>query len=178
METETRTPARLLEGALNAAGIDGRAGEPDYVLLDRLLQTHQGRRLLDLANLGAASLEDAATYAAEQPEADMAHEDGSDCYGQCAEPVPPSILEEAQGLVYGDRQGDYGHPRQDFTRTALLWTGVLMHKLAEGEHITPEDVALCMVQVKISREVNKPKRDNRVDGAGYLLCLDRLETGR
>lgn len=88
-----------------------------------------------------------------------------------------TILTEAEALVYGDRQGDYGHPRQDFTRTALLWTGVLMHKLAEGEHITPEDIALCMVQVKISREVNKPKRDNRVDGAGYLLCLDRLETG-
>jgi hypothetical protein len=91
---------------------------------------------------------------------------------------PPTILEEANALVYGDRQGDYGHPREDFTRTAILWTGVLHHKLADGEHITPEDIALCMVQVKVSREVNKPKRDNRVDGAGYFLCLDRLETGR
>lgn len=106
----------------------------------------------------------------------------NDCAGgdvcDYADPTPPTILEEAQSHVYGARQGDYGHPREDFTRTAILWTGVLHHKLADGEHITPEDVALCMVQVKVSREVNKPKRDNRVDMAGYALCLDRLETGR
>lgn len=98
---------------------------------------------------------------------------GADCH-----PQPATILQDAEQAVYGDRQDDYGHPREDFTRTAILWTGVLQHKLADGEYITPEDIALCMVQVKVSREVNKPKRDNRVDGAGYFLCLDRLETGK
>jgi hypothetical protein len=113
-----------------------------------------------------------------EPCQDAAPDLEADGYSWNTDDVQPTILAEAESLVYGDRQGDYGHPREDFTRTALLWTGVLLHKLAEGEHITPEDIALCMVQVKVSREVNKPKRDNRVDGAGYLLCLDRLETGR
>lgn len=92
--------------------------------------------------------------------------------------LPETILEEAQRHVYGDRQGDYGHPREDFTRTAIMWTGLLHHKLADGAHLEPEDIARCMVAVKLSRDVNKPKRDNRVDGAGYFLCLDRLETGK
>lgn len=89
-----------------------------------------------------------------------------------------SVAIEAHGLVYGKRQGDYGHPREDFTRTAILWTGLLQHKLADGEFITPEDYARCMVAVKLSRDVHSPKRDNRVDMAGYAITLDRLETGR
>lgn len=89
-----------------------------------------------------------------------------------------SILADAEAAVYGPREADYGHPRQNFTRTAILWHGVLLDKLAEGETITPEDVALCMVGVKLAREVHQPKRDNRVDGAGYFACLDRLESGK
>lgn len=92
-------------------------------------------------------------------------------------PKPPTVLDEAQAAIYGDRQSDYGHPRENFTRTAILWQGLLHHKLADGEHVTPEDVGRCMIGVKLSRDVNDPKRDNRVDGAGYFACLDRLETG-
>ena len=92
--------------------------------------------------------------------------------------LPQTILEDAQDAVYGTRHDDYGHPREDFTRTAVLWTGLLHDKLADGAHITPEDVARCMIAVKLSRDVHSPKRDNRVDMAGYALCLDRLETGR
>lgn len=115
-------------------------------------------------------------------------EDSSPCcptvVPDTAAPLPISgnlsdtILREAQAAVYGDRQVDYGHPRRNFTRTAIGWQMVLMDKLADGESITPEDVALCMVQVKVAREVHEPKRDNRVDGAGYFETLDRLETGR
>lgn len=89
-----------------------------------------------------------------------------------------SIASEAHAAVYGDREGDYGHPREDFTRTALLWTGLLQHKLKPGECIEPEDIARCMIGVKLSRDVHCPKRDNQVDGIGYFITLDRLETGR
>jgi len=91
---------------------------------------------------------------------------------------PGSVATEAHGLVYGDRQGDYGHPREDFTRTAILWTGLLQHKLADGAYVEAEDIGRCMIAVKLSRDVNSPKRDNRVDMAGYAITLDRLETGR
>jgi hypothetical protein len=95
-----------------------------------------------------------------------------------SEAEPPTITAEAEAAVYGDRQGDYGHPREDFTRTAIIWTGLLHHKLADGAFIEAEDVPRCMIGVKLARDVHAPKRDNRVDGAGYFLTLDRLETGR
>ena len=72
-----------------------------------------------------------------------------------------TVLQEAQRLVYGDRQADYGHPMDDFTRTAAMWTAIL------GMPVTPEQVGLCMIAVKVSRQCNHPKRDNMTDAAGY-----------
>lgn len=83
-----------------------------------------------------------------------------------------SILEEAQSLVHGDRGEAYGHPFDDFSKTALIWSAIF------GIPVTPEQVALGMVGVKISREINKPKRDNRVDGAGYFETLDMVAQRR
>jgi hypothetical protein len=82
--------------------------------------------------------------------------------------VSESALQEAQRLVHGDRGADYGHPIHDFARTARIWSAIL------GVDVKPEQVALCMVGVKISRECNKPKRDNRVDGAGYFETLEMI----
>ena len=72
-----------------------------------------------------------------------------------------TVLEEAQRLVYGDRGVDYGHPLDDFSRTAQMWSAILEHP------VTAEQVGLCMIAVKISRQCNKPKRDNMADAAGY-----------
>lgn len=82
--------------------------------------------------------------------------------------APESILEEAHHLVHGNRGDDYGHPFHDFSKTAMIWSAIF------GIDIKPEQVALAMVGVKISREVNKPKRDNRVDGAGYFETLEMV----
>jgi hypothetical protein len=83
-----------------------------------------------------------------------------------------SVLEEAHRLVHGDRGADYGTPYEDFSRTALIWSAIL------GITVLAEQVALCMVGVKISREVNQPKRDNRVDMAGYAETLDMVAQTR
>jgi hypothetical protein len=85
-----------------------------------------------------------------------------------ARPSPETILEEAQRLVHGSRGEAYGHPYDDFGKTAKIWSAIL------GIDVTPAQVALCMVGVKISREVNKPKRDNLVDGAGYFETLSMV----
>jgi hypothetical protein len=83
-----------------------------------------------------------------------------------------SILDEAKRIVHGDRGENYGHPFEDFSRTAKIWSAILNIK------VTPEQVALCMIGVKISREVNRPKRDNIVDGAGYFETLDMVKKER
>lgn len=81
-----------------------------------------------------------------------------------------SVALEAERLTHGDRQGDYGHPLDDFGRTSGLINAALQHKLKEP--LTPEDVMLCLILVKVSRQVNKPKRDNLVDIAGYANIID------
>lgn len=83
------------------------------------------------------------------------------------------LATEAVFLVTGDRDDDYGHPLQDHTRTALMWSAII------GTEVTAEQVCLCMAALKISRECHKPKRDNLVDGIGYLMnayeCSERAE---
>lgn len=83
--------------------------------------------------------------------------------------APETILQEAQRLVYGDRQQDYGHPIEDFTRTGRMWAAIL-----GLETVTPEQVAMCMAALKISRECHRPKRDNRTDLAGYAATLQMV----
>lgn len=81
-----------------------------------------------------------------------------------------SILEEAQRLTGGDRQSDYGHPLDDFSKV----TGMAMALWGRGPQ-TPREHAIYMCLVKIAREVNKPKRDNRVDLAGYARTIDMID---
>ncbi len=81
-------------------------------------------------------------------------------------PIDPTLAADAVQAVTGPRQRDYAHPRVNFQRIANLWSIVL------DVDITPEQVALCMIQVKIAREMNRHTRDNIVDLIGYSLTLD------
>lgn len=80
-----------------------------------------------------------------------------------------TVLQEAQRLVYGNRCDDYGHPADDYDRVARLWAVIL------EAPVSAKQAALCMVAVKIARECHRPKRDNRVDGAGYFAVVDRIQ---
>lgn len=80
-----------------------------------------------------------------------------------------SILNEAAGLVHGNRQEDYGDPLQSLERVAMMWSAIL------GVTVKPEQVPLCMIALKISRECHRPKRDNRVDIAGYAELLQIID---
>jgi hypothetical protein len=83
-----------------------------------------------------------------------------------------TICQEADRLVSGDRQRDYGHPLDAFIKTAAVWTAILGDKLTKP--ITAEEASLCLVGLKVVRETNTPKRDNRVDIAGYAKVLDLI----
>lgn len=91
-------------------------------------------------------------------------------------PPPPQstergdVLDEAKSLITGDRNVTYGSPTENFHNIAEFWTTRLSHKLKEGESISGFDVADLMALLKIARNVVSPKRDNAVDGAGYLAC--------
>lgn len=84
-------------------------------------------------------------------------------------PKAKVLVEEALDLVFGERNDDYGHPAEDYGRTAGMWSAFL------GVNITPYQAALMMVMVKLSREYNKHKDDNIIDSHGYLLVASRIK---
>lgn len=85
-------------------------------------------------------------------------------------PLPTeSVLEEAERLVGGDRGDQYGHPADDFARTAGCWRALF------GWDVTPERVALAMICVKLSRLVETPtKRDSVADTCGYARTYEMV----
>lgn len=94
-----------------------------------------------------------------------------------------SVLEEAQLLIYGERQGDYGPPTDSFQSIAGLWTAYLETKrrMSPTLEVTldPVDVAHMMLLLKVSRNTTGGyKRDNPVDMAGYAGCIERIVEGK
>lgn len=89
------------------------------------------------------------------------------------------LLIEADALINGQRQADYGDKLQNFSQIAMFWQATLAAKIAPGQDITPEDVALCMMGVKMARLAKSPDhRDSILDVAGYAGCYDKLQEER
>lgn len=90
-----------------------------------------------------------------------------------------SVLVKAFTLVHGDRQQAYGHPIDDFTRLADLWSVVLSPVLKDGVRLTAEQTVLCMGLVKINRLINSPDHDDsQVDWAGYAEVYNMIQQVR
>lgn len=83
-----------------------------------------------------------------------------------------SILLEAQEIIHGDRNDDYGSPLANHSKTASLWSAYL------GVQVTPEDVCILNILQKISRSCHKMKRDNLVDIAGYAGNIEMIQEER
>jgi hypothetical protein len=71
------------------------------------------------------------------------------------------ILTEAKAIIQ-DRGMDYGHPTDNMSRTASLWSAYLEMP------ITDYQVSMCLALVKIARSMETAKVDNYIDGAAYF----------
>ena len=75
---------------------------------------------------------------------------------------PADILKTAASLVGGDRAKQHGDYVVLHERVADLWGSYL------GADVTPDQVAFCMVLLKIARsEVGGPNPDDGVDATAY-----------
>lgn len=81
---------------------------------------------------------------------------------------PKSILLEAESIVNGERNTQYGDAKEAFQ----VYVGIC--KSAFGLDLSSADVAKVMIAIKLGRERFKHKRDNLVDLTGYTEILNRL----
>jgi hypothetical protein len=88
-----------------------------------------------------------------------------------------NILMEAASITAGNRQQDYGHPRDNHTRTAGGWRWYLKAKYGVDIPLDAEDVCWLNSLQKISRHCHEPKRDNLVDVVGYTRNIEMLDEG-
>ena len=82
------------------------------------------------------------------------------------------ILKEADD-IRAERGSIYGHPYTNHLRISRLWSAYLDFP------ITPDQVAVCMALVKVSRIAETPGhrgRDGYVDGVAYLSLAANLAT--
>lgn len=89
-----------------------------------------------------------------------------------------SILQEAHGLIYGDRQGQYGHPLDTYAPVARIWQAILEGRYGKNpdlNNLSAEDVALMLAGMKLGREAVRRKRDNLTDTAGYVGVVEMIQ---
>lgn len=84
----------------------------------------------------------------------------------------PSITQEAEEIINGPRRESYGPIEESAINLANIWNSLLAKKLKEP--ITPRETMLMMAGLKLLRDMNQDKRDNRVDLIGYTLLADKL----
>jgi Domain of unknown function (DUF6378) len=75
------------------------------------------------------------------------------------------LLEQAAAVV-AQRRNTYGQPIELFEHVAKRWSLVL------GVEISPAQVVLCLIELKLARLTHDPKHlDSQIDLAGYTACL-------
>ncbi len=77
-----------------------------------------------------------------------------------------NILQEANKLVSGDRNKQYGSFITNWEDTARLYNAIT------GLKLTPVQCQWMMVAAKLARQKYKVKRDNLVDTVGYLHIIN------
>ena len=77
----------------------------------------------------------------------------------------PKLLEQAADLV-NRRRREYGRPADLFEHIAARWS------LTLGTKVSPAQVVLCMIDLKLARLTRDPNHlDSQIDVAGYAVVL-------
>lgn len=79
-----------------------------------------------------------------------------------------SVLAEAEDLINGPRRESYGDVTKSFEKVAVGWSSIL------NVHVTPRQVALAMIWLKVCRDIYKPNREHLVDICGYGGLAEKL----
>lgn len=88
-----------------------------------------------------------------------------------------TVLQEAERIVSGSRQTEYGPPEDSFTAIGRVWGALLQSAYSHScEDLPPRLVATMLVAFKCVRDAHNPKRDNLVDMAGYARCAEMFDT--
>jgi hypothetical protein len=78
------------------------------------------------------------------------------------------LLKHAAAVV-ANRRETYGDPRASLEAIAKRWS------LTLGHNVTPAQVALCLIDLKLARLAHDPAHlDSMVDVAGYAACLGEV----
>ena len=78
-------------------------------------------------------------------------------------------LERAAKIVQGQRQFDYGNKYENHENIAKLWSAYL------GYEVSPHDVAICMLLVKVARLKHRKTEDCYVDMAGNPAIAGEIQ---
>jgi hypothetical protein len=76
------------------------------------------------------------------------------------------LFDDAVALIHS-RGSQYGHPMPQHSRIAELWSAYL------GFPITPNQVAMAMCLVKISRSVESPEVDDHYKDALAYIAISK-----
>lgn len=79
-----------------------------------------------------------------------------------------TILDTAARLTSKDRREDYGDATKAVSDTAAMWSIIL------GTPISNMQFCLCMVALKITRQMASNKLDNLVGIAGYARVAETV----
>lgn len=81
---------------------------------------------------------------------------------------PVNVLTEARDIIHGDRERTHGEPGRNLAAIAAMWQPIF------GAKVTPEQVCLAMIALKVARAVNQPShRDHWTDIVGYVALAER-----
>jgi len=78
-------------------------------------------------------------------------------------------LEKTIEIISGDRHKDYGDKTMNHQNIANLWSIFLGHR------ITAQQVAICMLLVKVARLKHRRTEDCYIDIAGYAAIAGEIQ---